>query len=83
MSTRIQTINPYVLSSVQTQYEAVLSEQKILRDGIANNKDFAKQFKKRAEDRRASIEDENKKRMKIIQKEKVCINKYTNTNFIP
>ncbi|RXN02593.1 interferon-induced 35 kDa -like protein [Labeo rohita] len=62
----LRDINKY-----KTQYEAVLSEQKILRDGIANNKDFAKQFKKRAEDRRASIEDENKKRMKIIQKEKI------------
>lgn len=83
LSTRIQNINPYVLSSVQKQHEALLADQKILRDGIDNNNNFAKQFKKRSEERKASIEDEKKKRTMIIQKEKVCINKNTDTRFIP
>ncbi|XP_016332398.1 interferon-induced 35 kDa protein isoform X2 [Sinocyclocheilus anshuiensis] len=63
----LREINKY-----KTQHEALLAEQKILRDGIDNNNNFAEQFKKRSEERKASIEDEKKKRTMIIQKEKKC-----------
>ncbi|XP_042581252.1 interferon-induced 35 kDa protein homolog [Cyprinus carpio] len=61
----LREINKY-----KKQHEALLADQKILRDGIDNNNNFAKQFKKRSEERKASIEDEKKKRTMIIQKEK-------------
>jgi len=50
-----------------------LKEQKILKDGIENNKNFAREFRRRAEERKVSIEEETKKCTKTIQKEKVCI----------
>ncbi|XP_059414036.1 interferon-induced 35 kDa protein homolog [Carassius carassius] len=59
------------ISKYKTQHEALLAEQKILRDGIDNNNNFAKQFKKRSDERKSSFEDEKKKRNMIIQKEKV------------
>ncbi|XP_073687636.1 interferon-induced 35 kDa protein [Garra rufa] len=58
------------ISKYKTQHETLLAEQKILKDGIASNKNFAKQFKQRAEEREASNEDEKKKYTNIIQKEK-------------
>ncbi|KAK2916273.1 hypothetical protein Q8A67_000647 [Cirrhinus molitorella] len=58
------------ISKCKKQHEALLTEQKILKDGIANNKNFAKQFKQRAEERKASNEDQKQKYAKIIQKEK-------------
>lgn len=47
------------------------------------NKNFAKEFKQRAEKRKVSVEEENKKYTTAIQKEKVCTNKYTDTHYIP
>lgn len=58
-------------------------DQKLLRDGIDINKNFAKEFKQRAEKKKVSVEEEKQKCTKAIQKEKVCINKYTDTHYIP
>lgn len=58
------------INKYKAQYEAILKEQKILRDGIDNNKHYAKEFKRRANEKKAVSEDENKNRTKTIQKEK-------------
>lgn len=71
-STRIQVrpVNHHLICP-QAQYEAILKEQKILRDGIDTNKYYAKEFKQRADEKKALSEEENKKRTKATQKEKV------------
>lgn len=58
------------INKYKAQYEAILKEQKILRDGIESNKYYAKEFKKRANEKKALSEEEDKKRTKTIQKEK-------------
>lgn len=52
------------------QHAGLLTDQKLLKDGIDMNKNFAKEFRQRAEERKVSIEEENKKYTKTIQKEK-------------
>lgn len=58
------------IQKYKKQHEVLLNDQKLLRDGIDMNKKFAKEFRQRAEDRKVSIEEENKKYTKTIQKEK-------------
>lgn len=58
------------INKYKAQYEAILKEQKILRDGIDTNKYYAKEFKQRADEKKALSEEENKKRTKATQKEK-------------
>ncbi|XP_039543686.1 interferon-induced protein 35 [Pimephales promelas] len=58
------------IQKCKKKHESLLNEQKILKDGIENNKNFAREFRRRAEERKVSIEEETKKCTKTIQKEK-------------
>ncbi|XP_056309547.1 interferon-induced protein 35 isoform X1 [Danio aesculapii] len=58
------------LNKCKKQYKVLLNDQKLLREGIENNKDFAKKFRERVEEKKELNEDENKKRSKRIQSDK-------------
>ncbi|XP_051745699.1 interferon-induced protein 35 [Ctenopharyngodon idella] len=69
------------IQNCKKKYDALLAEQKLLREGIDMNKNFAKEFKQRAEKRKVSVEEENKKYTTAIQKEKErCRNKLEEQN---
>ncbi|XP_051572928.1 interferon-induced protein 35 [Myxocyprinus asiaticus] len=59
------------INKCKTQHEALLKEQKIIKDAIDNNKNFAKEFKQRTMERKMSFEEDNKRHTETLNKEKV------------
>ncbi|XP_065129967.2 interferon-induced 35 kDa protein isoform X2 [Paramisgurnus dabryanus] len=57
------------INKCKCQHEALLKEHEIIKDGIENNKTFAKKFQQRTEDKKNSLEVDDKKRTERLEKE--------------
>lgn len=66
----------------QTQHDTLIKDKKMFKDAIESNKNFAKQFQERKEEKKLSIKEDHKKCAEKIQKEKVGLSKYTENHHI-
>lgn len=75
LSTWKQAIIYYVLCP-QNQYDALVKDQNIFKDAIDSNKNYAKQFQERREEKKMSLDTDKKKQVEKIQKEVVNAHRY-------